>query len=82
MITLAEVDGETTIVLEKNGVPSLVSGLRRVFQGRLKCPGKSVAVGTSDLKMLLKPDISRSEAEVEVWVNDSRFPSRIVMLAK
>jgi hypothetical protein len=80
--TQAPVDGETTVSLEKRLQDVATHGPHRVFEGRVECPGRKIAVTTSELKTVLTWDLEDTSAQVEIWVDDLHNPARVAVVAR
>ncbi len=74
---LAEDDGETEIILGLSGEVS--DGDQPAFDGLVKTPSRKVAVRTVHGVTVLETAVPKSEARVQVWVNDTREPDRITV---
>lgn len=80
--TQADVDGEVTVTLESPASLALVRGLQKVFAGSLRAPTRTVAIVTADARTVLEQSVNSDMVELEVWADDGRNPTRIVVLAR
>lgn len=77
--TLAELDGETTVVLTDQPVQDLAKGDVLVFDGTIAVPSKELSVVTALDQKLVSIPIDRDDARLRVWTNDPTEPSHIVV---
>ena len=75
------VDGDTTISLERLHKGASANIPHKVFTGRLRTPGRKIAVVTSEGQIVLEQDVEGEIARVEIWTDDLRNPARVVVLA-
>lgn len=76
--TQAEVDGETLVVLEKN-LAKTPDNLFQVFSGSIASESGRLAIVTSDFESLLESEVSSGLVGVQIWTDDLRSPSKIVV---
>lgn len=81
--TLAETDGETTIVLTNEiGYPNSDEQLFLKFSGKVAAPGKKLDICTAHLTVIVSIDLTFEMADVQVWANDDCEPDRICIVVK
>lgn len=76
--TLAEMDGETTVILEK--AVSDPSG-HLVFNGEITTPSRRLAVTRSDVSLVSELAVSKDRARLRIWANDPSEPDLITIEA-
>jgi hypothetical protein len=74
----ASVDGDVTLQLTGEAVPFDISGLHRVFLGKIRAPGRRLGLVTSENVTLLDCSVATETPDVEIWIDDHRWPSRII----
>src|SRR5262245_8735810 len=77
--TLSEHDGETSISLSDEGMPSGL-GVAPKFDGVLKTPSKILSVCSVLDHVLLETSVPSDETRVQVWAHDDPEPDRIAIL--
>lgn len=77
--TLAELDGETTVVLTDQPVQDLANGEALVFDGTIVVPSRELSVVTALNQKLMSIPIDREDARLRVWTNDLSKPNRITV---
>ena len=77
--TLAEMDGETTVVLENNIAHPRG---KLIFEGAIETPSRSVQVSTSQLEVVGRLDVSEVIAHFRIFTNDLREPDLIEIEAR
>ena len=80
--TQADVDGDVTIKLSSQIDDSDKEHCEQVFDGFVRTPGKKLAVSTSEDDAVLQVDVKEEKIQVFVWVDDSDFPSLVLIEAK
>lgn len=75
--TQADVDGDTEIHLTSGNVQP--SKLIHVFRGRISTPGGSIAIVTSEFQKILELEIRKQHADVDIWADDLRSPSKVIV---
>jgi hypothetical protein len=78
--TQPDVDGETTVTLGRHSEGVDLTGLSRVFEGRIETPGRKLAIVTSESQSILERDLGSTEAEVSIWVDDAKNPGRVTVM--
>jgi hypothetical protein len=75
-------DGDTELCLTGGpGSTEQVAGLENVFTGRIASPNQRMDVATAENEVLLSMKISTHSASISVWVNDPRWPTKILIAA-
>lgn len=74
--TIADVDGQVTIMLEPRLPNEAKSGVE-VFQGTVETPSKRVAVVTPENKKLLEISLQETRARLRVVVDEEENPSKV-----
>ncbi|AOT07694.1 hypothetical protein [Pseudoalteromonas luteoviolacea] len=77
--TQLDVDGDVTIKLSNQRDDLDKNSCERVFDGVICTPGKKLAVSTSEDEAILQVDVKGDKAKVSVWVDDSSFPSLVLI---
>ena len=72
--TLADMDGETTVILERS-VPSPEGEL--VFSGDIGTPGKRLAVMCSDASVAVEIAVAAERTHLRIWANHASEPDLI-----
>ncbi len=80
--TQAYVDGDVTIRLFNQIYDSDKQSCEQVFDGYISTPGKKLVVSTSEENAILQIDVEGENTQVSVWVNDSDFPSLLLIEAQ
>lgn len=80
--TQACVDGDVTIRLFKQIDDSDKQSCEQVFDRYISTQGKKLAVSTSEENAILQIDVEGENTQVSVWVNDSDFPSLLLIEAQ
>ena len=80
--TQACVDGDVTIRLFNQIYDSDKQSCEQVFDGYISTPGKKLVVSTSEENAILQIDVEGENTQVSVWVNDSDFPSLLLIEAQ
>jgi hypothetical protein len=76
---IADVDGEVTALLADRMEGTALTGLRKVFEGKIMTPTRKVAIVTSDNESAIEIDVSGKITTVIVHVNDLEHPSRLLI---
>lgn len=79
--TIADVDGDVTANLATD-IPNDVTNAVKVFHGAIDSPNKKIALVTSENEKLLELGVSSIKAEIRIFVDDVKNPSRIWVAAK
>lgn len=78
--TQAYVDGDTSVTLGRRSEGIDLTGLSRVFEGRIATPGRKIAIVTSESQSILEQNLDSTEAEVSIWTDDAKNPSRVTVM--
>lgn len=76
--TVHDVDGPTTLVLTDRFDGD---GCSLVFQGSVLAKGGKLAFNTSSCDPIIQVQLCGSVANVAIWANDAKWPSKIVCVA-
>lgn len=76
----ADVDGETVIELARR-VRGDDQNLRKVFEGDLATPGRKIAVVTAEFESVVEQAVGGEKSSVQVWVDDEKYPGRVLVVA-
>jgi hypothetical protein len=78
--TQASVDGDVTVTLERmmHNVPG--EGMKRRFSGNLSSPGRMLSIVTAEATTILECEVDGTTPQIEVWGDDERNPTRIIVL--
>ncbi len=82
VITMHEVDGETSIEFASEVDADQCKGLQLVFEGQLETPGRLVSMSTSQEYRVLEVSVSNSTAKISVWMSDLKWPERVLVQAR
>jgi hypothetical protein len=80
--TQACVDGDVTIRLSGHVSELEKQSCEQVFAGNISTPGKKLAVSTSEDDAILQIDVKGEKTQVFAWVDDSDFPSLVLIEAQ
>lgn len=80
--TQTDVDGDVTIRLSNQIDASDKKSCKQVFDGFVSTPGKKLAISTSEDEAILQTDVKEEKTQVFVWVDDSGFPSMVLVEAQ
>ena len=81
--TMAEIDGETLLVLSDEDAPVKSDpGLKLIFEGELRLPRKELSLCTVLLESLLTISVVDTQSTVKIWANDDKEPDKIWVTAK
>lgn len=80
--TQAYVDGDVTIRLLNQIDDSDKQSCEQVFDGYISTPGKKLAVSTSEGNAILQLEVKGEKTQVSAWVDDSDFPSLVLIEAQ
>lgn len=80
--TQADVDGDVTIRLSSQINDSDKKSCEQVFGGLISTPGKKLAVSISEDDAILQVNVKGGKTQVFVWVDDSDFPSLVLIEAQ
>jgi hypothetical protein len=76
--TQAEVDGETTVCIDPSGKDC--EHLSAAFVGTIETPNRKFAIVTATFQRLLEVNVLNEICNVEIWVDDLRSPSEILVV--
>jgi len=76
---IADVDGDLTVRLIREQDMLTVTGLLNVFEGPLATPGKKAAIVTSSNEKVMEIDVAGDVTSIRVSVDDTEFPSEILV---
>lgn len=82
VITMHEVDGETSIEFASEIDVGEDKGLQLVFEGQLETPGRLVSMSTSQEDRVMEVPVSGATATLTVWLSDLRWPERVLVQAR
>ncbi len=82
VITMHEVDGETSIEFASDIDVGEDEGLQLVFEGQLETPGRLVSMSTSQEDRVMEVPVSGDTATLTVWLSDLRWPERVLVQAR
>jgi hypothetical protein len=78
--TLAEMDGETVVVLtDERFLTEMYSNLREIFRGSLATPAKELSVCSIQLRPLLTLRVPKAQTALRVYANDESEPNQILV---
>ena len=85
--TQADVDGAVTIRQsnKKSEIEEAISDFAeslKVFEGTLSSPSLRVGIHSSEVEKLLEVSVETQKALVAIWVDDSRWPSKVFVMAQ
>ncbi|MEJ2682413.1 MAG: hypothetical protein P8144_13345 [Gammaproteobacteria bacterium] len=80
--TQADVDGEVTLRLSNRIDDSDKEPCEKVFDGFVNTPGKKLVISTSEDDAILQVDVKGEKTQVFVWVDDTDFPSLVLVEAQ
>lgn len=80
--TQAYADGDVTIRLSNQIADLDKQSCEHVFDGYISTPGKKLAVSTSEDGVILQIDVKGDKTQVFAWVDDSDFPSLVLIEAQ
>lgn len=80
--TQADVDGDVTIRLSSQINDADKKSCEQVFGGLISTPGKKLAVSISEDEAILQVNVKGRKTQVFVWVDDSDFPSLVLIEAQ
>jgi hypothetical protein len=80
--TQADVDGDVTIRLSSQINDADKKSCEQVFGGLISTPGKKLAVSISEDDAILQVNVKGGKTQVFVWVDDSDFPSLVLIEAQ
>lgn len=70
-------DGETEVTL---GAAHIVDPhTHPVFDAMLETPGRAVIVSTVERETILKEQVQATFTRVRIWVNDPKFPDKVII---
>jgi hypothetical protein len=70
-------DGETEVTL---GTAHVVDPRTRpAFDGMLETPGHVVVVSTVERETILREPVQAPFTHVRIWVNDPKFPNKVII---
>ena len=78
--TQIDVDGDTEVTLA--GAPFPVAGLVRAGGATVAVRSGTLAVETCERHRVAAIEVPLRESALTVWVNDDRFPSRVVIVVE
>jgi hypothetical protein len=74
-------DGDTEICLTGSASVEETAGFERIFSGRINSPNRQIDVATAENNVLLSLEITTTAASVSVWVDQLRWPTKILIVA-
>lgn len=81
--TIADADGEATVVLADHLPPDTAGAARRVFVGKIRTPSGMVALVTSENQKLVECKVKKDTVDLEIFVDDEVHPTTVwVILAQ
>ena len=79
--TKSEVDGETNISATDNpDYQRVAAGFHLAYAGLLSTPSRVLKVQTVELETLLTLQVRCEEVEIEVWLDDYKEPSQVLIV--
>lgn len=75
--TIADVDGEATVVLADRLPPAEVGVAQQVFVGSIRTPNGKVALVTSENQTLVECDVGKDTVGLQIFVDDEAHPTTI-----
>ena len=80
--TQADVDGEVTLNLKDNFSDNELVGHQKIHSGYLETPHKKIGISTSENEAVLECLITTNRTLITIWVDDTKYPSSILVLVK
>jgi len=75
--TIADVDGEATVILADHLPPPTAGIAQQVFVGSINTPSGKVALVTSENQKLVECDVGKDTTELRVLVDDEAHPATV-----
>jgi hypothetical protein len=72
-----EQDGPTEVVLGK--ASEVGPGDRPAFDGHLETPGRCVVISTVEGETVLEASVPEMRTRIRIWLNDSRWPNKVIV---
>jgi hypothetical protein len=78
--TNPSVDGDTEICLTRSISAAQLIGLTEAFTGVIASPNQRIDVATAENEVLLSTTLASRRAAIRIWTDQSRWPTKIVIL--